>query len=49
MSHKETPKFVALDEFATIIGRPLSTIRRWASERRFPLYKCSNRIVVNVE
>lgn len=49
MSDKQTPKFVPLDEFATIIGRPLSTIRRWASERRFPLYKCSNRIVVNVE
>lgn len=49
MSDKQTPKCVRLDEFATIIGRPLSTVRRWASERRFPPYKCSNRIVVNVE
>lgn len=26
---------------------PLSTLRRWASERRFPLYKVSNRIYVD--
>lgn len=49
MEDRTHKKFVSLPEFAEIIGRPTSTVRRWASERRFPLYKMFNRIVVEVD
>lgn len=41
------PKFISLKELSQLTGRPLSTLRRWASERRFPLYRCSNRILIS--
>ncbi len=43
------PKLLTLKEISKIYSIPLSTLRRWASERRFPLYKVSNRILVSPE
>jgi hypothetical protein len=41
------PKLRTLKEISEIYSIPLSTLRRWASERRFPLFKVSNRILVS--
>ena len=41
------PKLLTLKEISKIYSIPLSTLRRWASERRFPLFKVSNRILVS--
>ena len=43
------PKLLTLKEISEIYSIPLSTLRRWASERRFPLFKVSNRILVSPE
>ena len=43
------PKLLTLKEISKIYSIPLSTLRRWAAERKFPLYKISNRIRVSVE
>ena len=40
-------KLATLSEISEIYSIPLSTLRRWASERRFFLYKISNRIRVD--
>lgn len=40
---------VTLKEISERYSIPLSTLRRWASERKFPLYKVSNRIRVSPE
>ena len=42
-------KLLNLKEISKIYSIPLSTLRRWASERKFPLYKISNRILVSIE
>lgn len=42
-------KYLNLKELSILTGRPLSTLRRWAWERRFPLYRWSNRIMVSLE
>ena len=42
-------KLVNLREVSEYYSMPLSTLRRWASERRFPLYRVSNRIFVSPE
>jgi len=39
-------KFMTLEEVAKLYNLPLSTLRRWCAERRFPIYKISNRIRV---
>ena len=46
---KPKAKLVNLREISEIYSIPLSTLRRWASERKFPLYKISNRIRVSIE
>ncbi|MGE5443210.1 MAG: helix-turn-helix domain-containing protein [Ignavibacteriales bacterium] len=38
---------ISLQELAERYHLKLSTLRRWASERRFPLYRISNRIRVS--
>ena len=38
-----------LSEISKKYGIPLSTLRRWAAERKFPLYKISNRVRVSVK
>lgn len=38
---------LTLREVAKMYGLSLATLRRWASERRYPLYKISNRIRVS--
>ena len=42
-------KLLPLKKISEIYSIPLTTLRRWASERRFPLYKISNRISVDVD
>ena len=44
-----TQKYYRLEDISEIFDIPLSTLRRWASERRFPLYKISNLIRVSLE
>jgi len=44
----EEQKLLTLDDVSRIYRIPLTTLRRWASERRFPLYKISSRIRVSV-
>ena len=41
------PKLLTLKEISKIYSIPLSTLRRWGSERRYPLFKVSNRILVS--
>jgi len=43
------PKLLPLKEISKIYSIPLSTLRRWAAERRFSLFKVSNRILVSPE
>ena len=43
----EEMRFLSLREVSKKYSMPLSTVRRWASERKFPLYKISNRIKVS--
>jgi hypothetical protein len=45
---QQEQKFLSLEDISRIYRIPLSTLRRWASERRFPLYKISSRIKVSV-
>lgn len=40
--------FLSLSELSQKYGIPLSTLRRWAAERRFPIFKISNRIRVSI-
>ena len=40
--------FLSLSELSKRYGIPLSTLRRWAAERKFPLYKISNRVRVSI-
>ncbi len=47
--NKHEPKLLNLKEISKIYSIPLSTLRRWASERRFPIYKISNRILISIE
>lgn len=46
MTENPNKKFINLRELSQLYSIPLSTLRRWASERRFPLYKVSNRVFV---
>ena len=39
--------FKTLREISEDYSLSLTTLRRWASERRFPIYKISNRIRVS--
>jgi len=41
-----TVKYLSLRQISRTYSIPLSTLRRWASQRRFPLVKLSNRIKV---
>jgi excisionase family DNA binding protein len=41
-------EFMTLREVSQRFNIPLSTLRRWAWERRFSLYKVSNKIRVSV-
>jgi len=41
--------FYTLHEISEKFGIPLSTLRRWAAERKFPLYKISNRVRVSID
>jgi len=43
----EEMRFLSLREVSKKYSMPLSTVRRWAAERKFPLYKISNRIKVS--
>ena len=43
------PKLLTLKEISKIYSIPLSTLRRWGSERKYPLFKVSNRILVSPE
>lgn len=45
MNNKE--KFLTLRDVAEMYSLSLSTIRKWSSERKFPLYKISNSIRVS--
>jgi hypothetical protein len=47
MTNNPTKKFINLRELSQLYSIPLTTLRRWASERRFPIYKLSNRIFVS--
>ncbi len=40
-------KYYTLRQISERYSIPLSTLRRWASERRFPLYRVSNRILIS--
>ena len=40
-------KLNTLDEISETYSLSLATLRRWAAERRFPLYKISNMIRVS--
>ena len=40
-------KLITLEEISEIYSLSLATLRRWSSERRFPLYRISNRIRVD--
>ncbi len=42
-----TKNLMNLEELAKRYSMSLSTLRRWASERRFPLYKISSLIRVS--
>ena len=42
-------KFMTLEQLSKRYQLPLSTLRRWCSERRFSVYRISNRIRVSVE
>lgn len=42
-----TNKLLKLEEIAERHSLSLATLRRWASERKFPLYRISNRIRVS--
>jgi len=44
---KTAKKLIKLEELAKHYSMSLATMRRWASERRFPIYKISNRIRVS--
>lgn len=48
-NNKRIGELVTIDQLSKCYSIPLSTLRRWASERRFPLFKISNRIRVSVE
>lgn len=41
--------FYTLAELSDIYGIPITTLRRWAAERKFPLHKISNRIRVSIK
>ena len=49
MSDTKYKKTVTLEEIANLHSLSLKTLRRWASERRFPMYKISNLIRVSPE
>ena len=42
-------KLITLRKLSDDYSIPLSTARRWASERRFPIVKLSNRVFVRPE
>ncbi|MGH7801508.1 MAG: helix-turn-helix domain-containing protein [Thermodesulfobacteriota bacterium] len=41
-------EFVRLEAISQRYDITLSTLRRWCAERRFPIYKVSNRVRVSV-
>ena len=45
----QTKNFFTLLELSQKYGIPLSTLRRWAAERKFPIFKISNRIRVSID
>ncbi len=49
MSNRGVKKKINIRDVSYIYRIPLSTLRRWGAERRFPLFKVSNRILVNPE
>lgn len=44
--NQELTGLITLEELAERYHLKLSTLRRWASERKFPIYRISNRIRV---
>ncbi|MGE5446213.1 MAG: helix-turn-helix transcriptional regulator [Ignavibacteriales bacterium] len=46
---QQTQKLLRLEKIAERYDFSLATLRRWASERRFPIQKISNKIWVDVE
>jgi len=48
MQDKSEQEVVRLEVISKRYDIPLSTLRRWASQRRFPLYKISNRVRVSL-
>ncbi|GJM17630.1 MAG: hypothetical protein DHS20C13_29570 [Thermodesulfobacteriota bacterium] len=49
MPEELRPKLINLRQLSIYSNIPLSTLRRWASERRFPLYKISSRVMVQID
>jgi excisionase family DNA binding protein len=49
MENKTINGTISLEELAGLHSLSLKTLRRWARERRFPLYRVFNRIRVNPE
>ncbi len=47
MNKNKIKTTITLEELARLHSMSLKTLRRWASERRFPLYKISNMIRVS--
>lgn len=49
MPEELRPNLINLRQLSMYSSIPLSTLRRWASERRFPLYKISSRVMVRID
>lgn len=49
MSCELQPKFINLKQLSVYTNIPLSTLRRWASEQKFPLYKISSKVMVKID
>lgn len=49
MPNELESKFVNLRQLSIITSIPLSSLRRFASERRFVLYKLNSRILVSLD
>jgi len=47
MKQSKIKATITLEELAGLHSLNIKTLRRWASERRFPLYKISNMIRVS--
>ncbi len=49
MPEELRPRLINLRQLSIYSSIPLSTLRRWASERKFPLYKISSRVMVRID